>query len=147
MWSTSMSDAVERVETSWAGLMAAIEGIADERMSEPGVAGDWSVKDVLAHVAYWEGRAIGSVERALTGEPEPSISDASVETINHGVRAERADWTVEQTLGELHGTHERFMAALRQHPDIDPDVIEGDTFEHYDEHAADIRVWRERVGA
>lgn len=141
-----MSNAVERVEASWAELMAAIEGLPERRMSAPGVAGGWSVKDVLAHVAYWEGRAIGSVERALAGEPEPSVSDASVETINHGVYQERADWTVELSLDELHGTHERFMAALRQHPNIDPDVIGGDTFEHFDEHAADIRAWRERAG-
>jgi len=142
----TMSNAVERVEASWAELMDAIEGIAEERMTERGVAGDWSVKDVLAHVAYWEGGAIGDVERALTGEPEPSDHDLDVEAVNHGVHAERADWTVEQTLDELHGTHKRFMAALRQHPNIDPDAIEGDTFEHYDEHAADIRVWRERAG-
>ena len=30
-------------------------------------------------------------------------------------------------------------------PTIDPDLIEDDTFEHYDEHAADIRAWHERV--
>lgn len=141
-----MGDAVKRVEASWAKLMDALEGLPELRMSEPGVAGDWSVKDVLGHVAYWEGRAIGTVERALSGEPEPSVSDTSVDTINHGVHAERADWSIDQALSELHGTHERFMAALRQHPNIDPDLIEGDTFEHYDEHAADIRSWRERVG-
>ena len=141
-----MSDAIERVEASWAELMDAIEGLPEMRMSEPGVAGNWSVKDVLGHVAYWEGRAIGTVERALNGEPELDVNDASVDTINEGVHEERADWTVEQALGELHETHGRFMSALRQHPAIDPDLIEGDTFEHYDEHAADIRAWRDRVG-
>ena len=141
-----MSDSVERVEASWAGLMDAIEGLPEARMSEPGVAWDWSIKDILGHVAYWEGRAIGTVERALNGEPEPEGSDSSVDTINDGVHEERSGWTVEQALDELHGTHQRFMAALRQHPAIDPDLIEGDTFEHYDEHAADIRAWRERVG-
>ncbi len=141
-----MSDAVTRVEASWAKLMDSIEGLPEPRMSEPGVAGDWSVKDVLGHVAYWEGRSIGTVERALTGEPEPEVSAASVDSINDGVHEERAGWSIEQALSELHGTHQRFMAALRQHPGIDLDLIEGDTFEHYDEHAADIRAWRERVG-
>lgn len=141
-----MSDAVTRVEASWSGLMDAINGFPEERMGEPGVAGDWSVKDVLGHVAYWEGRAIGAVERALNGEPEPEASGDSADTINDGVYQERSGWTVAQALDELHGTHERFMAALRQHPDIDPNIIEGDTFEHYDEHAADISAWRERVG-
>ena len=141
-----MSNAVERVEASWAELMAAIEGIADKRMGEPGLAGGWSVKDVLAHIAYWESGAIGDVERALNGEPEPSDDGMDVDAVNHRVFLERVDWTVEQTLSELHGTHERFMAALRQHPNIDPDLIEGDTFEHFDEHTADIRAWRGRAG-
>jgi hypothetical protein len=141
-----MSDAVKRVEASWAKLMDTLKGLPDGRMSEPGVAGDWSVKDVLGHVAYWEGCAIGTVERALSGEPEPNGSRDSVDSINDGVYQERADWTVAQALDELYGTHERFMAALRQHPDIDSDIIEGDTFEHYDEHAADIRSWRDHVG-
>ena len=80
-----MSDAVKRVEASWAKLMDALTGLPEERMDEPGVAGDWSVKDVLGHVAYWEGRAIGAVERALNGEPEPDDSGESVDTINDGV--------------------------------------------------------------
>ena len=143
---SGMSNAITQVEASWATLMDAIEGLPEERMSEPGVAGDWSVKDVLGHVAYWEGRAIGTVERALNGEPEPDDSGEGVDTINDDVYEERANWTVARALDELHGTHERFMAALRQHPDIDPGIIEGDTFEHYDEHAADIRAWRDRVG-
>jgi hypothetical protein len=142
-----MSNAVERVEASWTGLIAAIEGIAKERMSEPGVADDWSVKDILAHVAYWESGAIGDVERALTGERQPADDGLSVDAVNDGIHKERAGWTLAQTLDEFHGTHQRFMAALRQHPNIDPSAIEGDTFEHYDEHAADIRAWRERVGA
>ena len=140
-----MSDAIERVEASWAELQAAIEGIPEERLSEPGVAGEWSVKDVLAHVAFWEGRAIGIVERALNGEPDPPPGP-DFEIVNLEVHAERADWTVARMLDEFHGTHERFMAALRLYPEIDPDVIEGNTFEHYDEHAADIRAWREREG-
>jgi len=139
-----MSDAIARVEASWAALMDAIGGIPEERMREPGVAGDWSITDILAHVAWWEGRAIGTVERSLAGEPEPELGNDTVDSLNAGVYEERADWTVEQTLEELHGTHERFMAALRQHSTIDPDLIEGDTFEHFDEHAADIRAWRER---
>jgi hypothetical protein len=141
-----MSTTVERVEASWARLMEAISGLPEAQMAEPGVVGDWSVNDILAHVAYWEGRAIGTIERSLSGEPEPEVAAETVDSINAGVYLERADWTTEQTLAELHGTHERFMAALRQHPTIDPDLIEGDAWEHYDEHTVDIRAWRERVG-
>jgi hypothetical protein len=31
-------------------------------------------------------------------------------------------------------------------PDADPEAIAGNAYEHFDEHAAQIRAWRERVG-
>ena len=79
-----MSDAVERVEASWAGLIDVIEGIPAEQMSEPGVSGDWSIKDLLGHIAYWEGRAIAVVERRLTGEPDPPGSEQDFESLLRG---------------------------------------------------------------
>lgn len=141
-----MSDAITRVEASWEHLLSAIEGIGQERMSEPGVAGDWSVKDVLGHVAFWEDRVIGAIERAMNDAPDPPSSGLDVDQINENVTAERAGWSVTQSLNEFQGTHERLLATLRKYPDVDPALIEGDTFEHYDEHATDIRAWRERAG-
>ena len=41
---------------------------------------------------------------------------------------------------------ERTVAAVRAMPDADPDLIAGNTYDHYDEHAAQLRAWRERVG-
>jgi hypothetical protein len=140
------SIAVERVEASWTELLAAIDGLNETQMSEPGVTGEWSVKDLLGHVAYWEGRAIGIVERRLNGEPDPA-GGSDFEIVNQQVHAERADWSVAQMMDEFHGTHERFMAALRQYPQIALDDIDGNTFGHFDEHTAEIRAWRERVGA
>jgi hypothetical protein len=140
------SNAVERVEASWAELLAAIDGLDETRLSQPGVTGEWSIKDLLGHVAYWEGRTIGIVERRRNGEPDPT-GGSDFEIVNQQVHAERAGWTVAQLLDEFHGTHERFMAALRQYPQIDPDDIDGNTFGHFDEHAAEIRAWRERAGA
>ena len=142
-----MGTAIERVEASWANLVEAIEGIPEERIDEPGVAGEWSVKDVLGHLAYWDGEAIEGVERSLNGDSESSGDDGDdFEVTNQREQAVRSGRSVAKARQELFGTHDRLLAALRQHPTIDPNEIAGDTFEHYDEHAADIRAWRQRLG-
>ena len=37
----------------WEGLLAEI---GEDRMDEPGVAGAWSIKDIVAHLAAWRRR-------------------------------------------------------------------------------------------
>jgi Mycothiol maleylpyruvate isomerase N-terminal domain len=125
-----LSTPLEQVNSSWQSLQQAIEGISDERMAEPGVAGEWSVKDLLAHVAYWD-------------DPDLPDSGGDWQPINERVASERANWSLAEVRNNLTETHERMLTALRAKPDIDPGQVIGD-WEHYDEHAAEIRAWREK---
>ena len=65
---------------------AALAEIPSERMTEPGLAGGWSVKDLIAHVAWSEREMIGVIRDHLF-----RIRDAGdrlfelVGTIAHGV--------------------------------------------------------------
>jgi uncharacterized protein (TIGR03083 family) len=140
-----MSDILQRVESSWQQLQGVLEGIPDERMSEPGVTGDWSVKDVLAHIAYWEDSLTRKIERRKSGAPSPDAG-LDVDAINAREQAARAGWSLEQARAELDASHARVLAALASVPDIDPDEVDDDTWEHYAEHADAIRAWRERHG-
>jgi hypothetical protein len=127
-----MSTPLEQVNSSWQNLLQAVEGIPDERMTEPGVVGDWSVKDALAHVAFWD-------------DPDLPDSGGNWQPINEREAAARADWSLAEVRSNLAETHERMLAAMRARPDIDADAVRGD-WEHYDEHAAEIRAWREQQG-
>jgi hypothetical protein len=40
-------------------------------MEQPGVAGPWSIKDIVAHLTGWRWRTVGRLQAALRGEPEP----------------------------------------------------------------------------
>ena len=44
---------------------------APTRMDQPGVAGQWSVKDVVAHLASWRKRTVARLQAAARGAPEP----------------------------------------------------------------------------
>src|SRR5689334_24155319 len=51
------------------------EALLDEfgptRMGRPGVNGEWSMKDIVAHLTGWNHRLIASLQAAQRGEPEP----------------------------------------------------------------------------
>ncbi len=53
----------------WEALLGAI---GEARMDEPGVAGHWSVKDIVAHITSWRRRTVMRLQAAARGEPEPA---------------------------------------------------------------------------
>ena len=142
--------ALERIERSWRGLTEALAGIPDERLAEPGAVGAWSVKDVMGHIAFWDEQALLAAERHLAGQPPAQVVDWRA--MNEREVAERADRTPAEQRAEMERAHELIVALLESRPPLDPAVVglcaclEEDTDQHYDEHAAQIRAWRERVG-
>ena len=137
------TDIAGRVEASWQGLMDALEGIPEDRMSEPGVVGVWSVKDTMAHIAFWDDRAV-AVQEAVAAERKPDSVDWRVK--NDEVARERADWPIQHARREMHEAHGRVVEMLQKYPNANPEYLAGDTYDHYDEHAAEVRAWREREG-
>lgn len=144
-----------RIEASWQELMGAIEDIPMERLVETGAVGEWSVKDVLGHIAFWDGATIAPLERVARGEPAwpPSDGDGDdggYQPINEREAALRADRSADEILRELHETHAKVLdaldAALTAEASFNPQEFAGNTWEHYADHTAGIRAYRERAG-
>jgi hypothetical protein len=51
---TSKQELLLAIEKKRSALEALLEPLSPEQMTAPGVVGDWSVKDVLAHPVEWE---------------------------------------------------------------------------------------------
>ena len=139
----------DRIETSWRGLQDALDGIPEERLTEPNVVGEWSIKDLLGHVAFWDEQAVLAAQRELAGEPRRELD---WEAANARDAAARRDRTLAEQREALDRAHAAVLAILDDAPRLDPRSIglcgclKGDTYEHYDGHAADLRAWRERAG-
>ena len=71
MLAGQLQEARERLINSYAGL-------TDEEMLEPGVAGDWSIRDILAHVAAWDRAQTEAYRMMLRGE-RPALLDLDEE--------------------------------------------------------------------
>lgn len=59
---------IHRERTDWEKLVAEI---GNARMNRPGLAGDWTFKDVAAHLTAWRRSAIERLRAARLGEKPP----------------------------------------------------------------------------
>ncbi|MGD8586077.1 MAG: ClbS/DfsB family four-helix bundle protein, partial [Chloroflexota bacterium] len=67
-----------RIRTERRRLEQNLELLDEAQMLRPGVVGDWSVKDILAHLADWECRFLGWYRAGQRGEvPETPAPDLS----------------------------------------------------------------------
>jgi hypothetical protein len=125
-------------------------------MNRPGAVGVWSVKDALAHIAFWERYIVRIVKAARSGEaPELDVED-STESCNASVVAQYyltpmgavvASWNAarEDLLDQIAGLSEADL----NDPDRFPwsegrsllERIAGNSYEHEREHIEQIRAW------
>ena len=108
--------ALKEVESGFAELLAAVKGL-DERAMTKTFYGDWSVKDILAHIAGWQHTMAGAMERMARGEkPTPegvdySDADAWNARFTGAMRAQNAT-TVVADLQQSFGTYLRRARAI-----------------------------------
>src|SRR5438309_10391498 len=95
-----------------AELLAAIDGLSDELMTEPSLDG-WSVKDHLAHLALWDDIRAGEVARISAGHDSAwrlsGEQDAAYNELGHVLR--RA-LSLDQVRWELATSRQRLVDAI-----------------------------------
>lgn len=149
-----------RLDELLATLDAAREDFTDaladvdaELATVPGVQGEWSVRDLVVHLAAWNEHAARAMELAAAGRPgafEPLGS--AVDDVNERLLAEASATSPGDALRREEASYRAFRERLAA---IDPrrldDVMgNGDTLEaivgydgadHYREHTDHLRAW------
>jgi len=145
----------------WEGLLAEI---GEDRMDEPGVAGAWSIKDIVAHLAAWRRRTVGRLEAVANGQPEPTpqwpadLHDD--DEINAWFHTRDRNKSVRETLAESRRVFEQLASAIGKLPEdalddparfpwMEGTPMTGATlFGHFHtEHEADMRAYLSRQPA
>ena len=62
------------LERRWSELLASYDDLPDEELSETGVVGEWSVKNLIAHVSIWEMEAVKHLPVIAAGKRPPRYS-------------------------------------------------------------------------
>jgi hypothetical protein len=75
---------LERLDRAWEDLLESYAGLSDAEMLEPGVTRDWSVRDIIAHVTWWEEEALTHLPLILAGGKPPrySVSYGGIDAFN-----------------------------------------------------------------
>ncbi|MEP7040616.1 MAG: maleylpyruvate isomerase N-terminal domain-containing protein [Chloroflexota bacterium] len=134
-------------------FLAAVADIEPGLRTTSGLVGEWSARDLLAHVGYWTGHAAESLHRAEQGElNEFGKDDLSVDDRNDVVTRVARETDYATVASREEGAFEAFATRLTT---VDPELLgdrdaDGDTLEeiiafdgadHYREHTLDIRAW------
>lgn len=143
---------LDRLDTAWQTFTGSYAGLSDARLTEPGVTGDWSVKDIIAHVITWEEEALTYLPVIAAGGGTPRYAAAGgIDAFNAHMTERKRGLSLAEVLARQEDTHRRLIAYIQSVPD---DLftretrfrrrLRLDTYSHYPLHAAAIRQWREQ---
>ena len=144
-----------QLDRAWAALGEAYEGLAEAHLTEPGVVGDWSAKDVLAHVTTWEEEALKYLPLILEGRRPPRYSTqyGGIDAFNAQMTEQKRHLSLAEVLRQLDETHRRLIDYVNSAPEEQfthetrfRRRLRLDTYSHYPIHTRGIVEWRERSG-
>jgi hypothetical protein len=148
-------------QKAWEGLLAEI---GEDRMQEPGVQGEWSIKDIVAHLTAWRRRTVGRLEAVAGGQPEPKAqwpADLNDDDeINAWFHERDRSLSVRDVLSESRAVFQKLTSAIEKLPEdklddptnfpwMEGTPLSGAAFfgHFHDEHEADMRAWLSRQAA
>lgn len=141
---------IERIEKDYNQILRLYRSVPVNELIQPAFANGWSVKDLLAHIAAWEWRCVGLLERSHdTNLPLQAMPD--VDALNEEIWQEREEWSwtdVDNDFQEAHRALLRSIQALPSQRLNDPIVREAiatETWEHYQEHLPGLEMWYQQV--
>ena len=133
---------LDREASSWEALMGAVARVPEPRRTELGVVPGWSVADLVWHCGYWVDDAARRIELIAAGRPEPEEPEAVWQKTNDEVAEQSKAMSWGEVVERSEAARERIrtvFAALSDVPPAAESEFVDETFEHYDEHAVEIR--------
>jgi hypothetical protein len=143
--------ALARLDAAWQDFEASYAGLSAEQLLTPGVQGAWSVRDVIAHVTWWEEEALTHLPLIREGgrPPRYSVKYGGIDAFNARMTERRRGLALAEVLRQHDEVHAQLVAYLRQAP---PELfatetrfrrrLKLDATGHYPLHAKAIRAWR-----
>ena len=156
---TQLLAELNQENASW---LALLDDIGEANMTQPEVAGGWSIKDIVAHLTGWRRRTVRRLQVALNHEPDftppwpPALQDD--DEINAWIYEANRDRPLADVLSDSREVFQQLMDVIAAFPDDtsqNPQLIEwlqGEPlsgrlfFGHFhEEHEPDMRDWLDKV--
>jgi hypothetical protein len=130
---------LQREDTAWLAFVDAFAAVPEDRRDLEGAVPGWSVKDLVWHCGYWADYVGDYLERITAGQPEPP--DQDWDAVNKLVIEDGRGMTWDEVIVAAEQGRARARSALSAMTDVTESAASeftGETFEHYEEHAAEI---------
>jgi uncharacterized damage-inducible protein DinB len=143
-----------RARAEWDDLIAQVP---PDRMEQSGVVGRWSIKDLIAHVAWYEKEMVDVITtHVFDGSPwwELNVDERNARIYEH-----YRDVPLDKVQRDAAEIYQQFINALNSLSDeelnsasyfrgmpnewIPWQVIASNCFEHYPQHIPDVEAWLE----
>jgi Protein of unknown function (DUF1706) len=144
---------LQQTRAEWDSLISQVD---PSRMTEPNVDGEYSIKDIIAHVMWYERENLGVIrQHVLVGSPHwdaPTQDDR-----NAAVYEDIRNLSTSEVLTQSKEIYQQQLAALKTLSDEDfTDVtrfkdmpstwdsahfLASNSYEHYEQHFPALRAW------
>jgi hypothetical protein len=151
---------LHEIRTGYAALEEILAPLDETRMTTFGVSGDWSIKDILAHITAWHRYLLDRLQAAARNE-SPSVyitglDDEEVDRLNEQFYQENKSRALDEVMTDFRSTYLQIVEAVQamQEEDLTDAqrfswargiplwrFVAGDTYEHYLEHIGPIKDW------
>jgi hypothetical protein len=144
---------VAELEAARGEFAAALDDVEPELLLVPGLVGEWSARELMAHIGYWTGHAAEALHSAEQGRlAEFGEDEMDVDERNAVVARVAGETDLATVRQREEAAYEAMLTRLKR---VDPTmlddrvsygdslerVIQDDGAEHYREHALDLRAW------
>ena len=142
---------LKRLDAAWAEFEESYAGLSDSQLLTPGVTGNWSVRDIIAHVTWWEEEALMHLPLVREGgrPPRYSAKYGGIDAFNALMTEKRRALTLAEVLRQHDAVHQQLVEYVRGAPEelFARETrfrrrLRLDTYGHYPKHARAIREWR-----
>jgi hypothetical protein len=142
---------LDRLERAWTDFEASYAGLPDAELLRPGVQGQWSVRDIIAHVTWWEEEALKHLPLVRQGgrPARYSVLYGGINAFNARMTEQRRHLSLAEVRQQHDDVHARLVAYVRAAP---AELyaretrfrrrLRLDTYGHYPLHTRAIREWR-----
>jgi hypothetical protein len=156
----SKHELLEILQAEKSHLDTVIGRLTEAQMLEPGIEGNRSVKDIVAHITAWEQRMIQWLRESSAGlvpqRPAPGMTWDDLDTLNEQTYLETKDKALPEVVSASATSYAQALRAV--HEMTDQDLFDGSRFAwrngdpiwhmvaantwwHYREHREQIEAW------
>ena len=134
---------IEALEDSRIEFIEILDEVGDDALDQGGVASVWSVRDILAHLAFWEGQMVALLFHAArsTAAPDLPLFTPDQDAINARQSAQNAERSFDAIYADFIGVRKQLVRRVREWREAD--LNDAARFPYLEESS--LADWIERV--